>query len=949
MSRGAVLRRVAGKEISLFFGSPVAWLFLAAFAAVTLFVFFWVETFFARNVADVRPLFQWLPVLLIFLCSALTMRMWSEERGRGTLEHVLTQPVGISRFVFGKFCACLILLALALLATLPLPVTVGLMADLDWGPVLAGYIAALLLGSTYLSIGLFVSASTDNPIVSLIGAVALCGTLYLLGSPLLTGFFDDSTGAWLRALGSGSRFESICRGVIDIRDLFYYLSLTGTFLTLNVYALERERWSRARSRRHRYWRGITALLVLNLLLANVWLQRVPGLRLDITEGRLYSLSEPTREFLQRLKEPLLIRGYFSSRTHPQLAPLVPQLKDLVREYEEVAGGRVRVEFIDPAQHPELEREAVEQYGLRATPFQVSDRHQSSLVNAWFHILVRYGGEAETLDFSDLIEVRTAANAPAEVRLRNPEYDLTRAIRDVLYSYRAGGRLFEGIDAPVELVGYVSDPALLPPLLQNYREAINTQLQQIAADSGGRFSFRFVEPGAGDGDVARRIENEWGFEPLTTALDEEREFYFYLTLEDEHQVVQLPTDEFDPADFRNTLEAGLRRFSRGFTRTVALAVPRGPGGAPQPAPNVPTFSQLERVITRDYSIRMEQLEDGSVTPEADILAVVAPHELGQRALYAIDQFLMRGGTVVLATSPWTADQSGGEWRLRPWPSGLDEWLAHHGLHIGEALVMDAQNSPIPAPLIRRAGEHAFRDVQLVDYPYFVNLRPPGLDPDHPVTAGLPQLTMGWASPVDVKRGEQQRLTTLLRSSGEAWLSSSTDITPLADEAGRPTFYGQGQKMSRTLGVIVQGRFHSWFADRSPPQPPANGDTGSARTTELQPLVKHSPLSARIILFASNDFLDDQMFNAVVAGSGTQYHGALELFMNTLDWSLQDSSLLGIRSRGHFNRTLPPMDDRARTVLEYFNYALALGWLGLLGLVHWLCAALRKRRYRKVLEL
>ena len=134
---------------------------------------------------------------------------------------------------------------------------------------------------------------------------------------------------------------------------------------------------------------------------------------------------------------------------PRLRPELPAFADVLA---------------DAAQHPELEREAVEQYGLRATPFQVSDRHQSSLVNAWFHILVRYGGEAETLDFSDLIEVRTAANAPAEVRLRNPEYDLTRAIRDVLYSYRAGGRLFEGIDAPVELVGYVSDPALLPPLL-----------------------------------------------------------------------------------------------------------------------------------------------------------------------------------------------------------------------------------------------------------------------------------------------------------------------------------------------------------------------------------------------------------------------------------------------------------------------------------------------------
>jgi ABC-2 type transport system permease protein len=158
MSTRSVSRRVAQKEMRLFFGSPVAWLFLAVFAAVTLFVFFWVEAWFARNIADVRPLFEWMPLLLIPLSAALTMRMWSEERRTGTLEHVLIQPVGIWRFVLGKFLACFGLLLLALLATLPLPVSASLMADLDWGPVGAGYLATALLGAAYLSIGLFVSS-----------------------------------------------------------------------------------------------------------------------------------------------------------------------------------------------------------------------------------------------------------------------------------------------------------------------------------------------------------------------------------------------------------------------------------------------------------------------------------------------------------------------------------------------------------------------------------------------------------------------------------------------------------------------------------------------------------------------------------------------------------------------------------------------------------------------
>ncbi len=121
MLHDRLVSRIANKELALFFASPVAYLFLGSFAAVSLFVFFWGEAFFARNIADVRPLFEWMPILLIFLSSALTMRMWSEERRTGTLEYVLTLPVPLWRFVLGKFRACVVLLALALLVTLPLP------------------------------------------------------------------------------------------------------------------------------------------------------------------------------------------------------------------------------------------------------------------------------------------------------------------------------------------------------------------------------------------------------------------------------------------------------------------------------------------------------------------------------------------------------------------------------------------------------------------------------------------------------------------------------------------------------------------------------------------------------------------------------------------------------------------------------------------------------------
>ena len=944
--------RVAQKELRLFFSSPVAWLFLGTFIAVSLFVFFWVEAFFARNIADVRPLFEWLPVLLIFLAAALTMRLWSEERSRGTLEHILTQPVPLWQFVLGKFLACTALLLMALAATLPLPLTVAAIANLDWGPVLAGYLAAALLGCAYLSIGLFVSARSANGMVSLMGSVLLCGLLYVLGSPLLTGFFNDNTATLLRLLGSGSRFDSITRGVIDLRDLYYYLAVCAGFLALNVYSLDRLRWAReARHPRHRLWHAGVTLLLINLLLGGIWLQQLPSLRADVTEGRLYSISSPTRDLLDQVSEPLLIRGYFSERTHPLLAPLVPQIKDLLKEYAVVGGDRVQVEFVDPADNPEMERKANETYGIDATPFQVADRYQSALVNAYFHVLVSYGGEHETLGFADLIEVKATGGSQPEVALRNPEFDITRAIRDVLYTYRAGGNLFQQLDRPVRLTGYVSADDRLPELLVNYRDAIEETLQAQIARADGRFSVEFVEPEAGDGAVAERIIDEWGFQPMLASLDDPREFFFYLTLEDDHQVVQLPTGAFDPESFEQTLEAGLKRFASSFTKTIALVFPEQDGGrVPGMAPAAHTFQTLEREVSRDYSILREDLSDGEVDASADLLVVLAPENLADTAVYAIDQFLMRGGTVVLGTSAFSIEARGGDLRMREVDSGLDSWLTRQGIDIAPEMVLDPRHRAYPVPVMRRVGGYEFRDMQFVDYPYFIDVREEGLNPQHPITAGLPNLALAWASPVAVTRSDSAvSYEWLLRSSPGAWRSSARNVMPGAADVGAAA--DDAPRRRETLGVLLQGRFQSAF--EQPPGREIRADAGieenaaAAGSQRIRSHLGQSSDAARLIVVGSNNFASDQVLSGLVAASGTQFLGPVELVMNSLDWALTDGNLLQIRSRAHFNRTLPPMDDSAQARLEYLNYAAGLLLLALFALVHWLRQRRRRLYWREVL--
>ncbi len=962
--RPDTVKQIARKELTLFFASPVGYLFILAFLAVTLFVFFWGEAFFARNVADVRPMFEWMPVLLIFLSAALTMRMWSEERRTGTLEFVATLPVTGWEFVTGKFVACLTLLVIALLLTLPLPISVSLIADLDWGPVLAGYLAAVLLGGAYLAIGLFVSARTDSQIVSLIVASFACGIFYLVGNPVLTDLVGGRLADLLRALGSGSRFESITRGVLDVRDLYYYVSLAAVFLALNVYSLEVQRWAGdGAGPRHRWWRLGTGLLVANLLVGNVWLGQLTALRVDVTEGRIYSISDATRNYLAQLREPLLIRGYFSSKTHPLLAPLVPQMRDLLTEFEVAGQGRVRVEIVDPATDPELEDEANTKYGIRPVPFQVADRYQSSLVNSYFDVLISYGDEYEVLGFRDLIEVKMVSETEMDVQLRNPEYDLTRSIKKALYGFQGGSSIFANLRAPVKFVGYLSADERLPEALVGYRDVLESTLESLGAEAGERFSAELLDPEAGDGALAEEIREKYGFQPMAASLFDVNQFYFYMVLTDGNTVVQVPLpDALSEEATRRSIEEALKRFASGLLKTVALVAPEAPSpmmGMPRP-PGANQYQQLRDFLQSDFNVISTDLSDGVVPEEADLLMVVDPENLGEKALFAVDQFLMKRGTVTLATAPFAASLSQQSLVATRRTSGLEPWLDHLGIAVEPSMVMDPQNAAFPAPVTRQVGGFSFQELIMLDYPYFIDVRPPGLNEDIGVTAGLPQLTITWSSPIDVdpEQNGQRTVTPLLQSSAGSWLSGDTDIMPRIDDRGLSGFAPEGPTGPRTLAVLIEGRFDSYFAGRPSPllvEEESDADASehvdhedtdiSAATLDeeaevatedrlgiVSSVIERSPESARLFVFASNGFLSDQILQLVGSAEGTIYGNSVQLMANVVDWSLEDRSLLEIRSRGHFNRTLPPLEAGEQAVVETANYALALLGIGLVFLWH-----------------
>lgn len=217
---------IARRELTGYFASPVAYVFIVIFLLLAGFFTFNVGKFFLRNEASLNSFFMWHPWLYLFLVPAVGMRLWAEERRVGTIELLLTLPVTAWQAIVGKFLASWLFLGLALFLTFPLVFTVAYLGDPDLGAVFCGYVGSFLMGGAYLSVSCITSALTRNQVVSFILSVVGCLFLILAGWPPVT---DELTWApaWLLELVSAfsvmPHFEGFQRGVLDSRDLLYFL------------------------------------------------------------------------------------------------------------------------------------------------------------------------------------------------------------------------------------------------------------------------------------------------------------------------------------------------------------------------------------------------------------------------------------------------------------------------------------------------------------------------------------------------------------------------------------------------------------------------------------------------------------------------------------------------------------------------------------------------------
>lgn len=232
---------IGKREIASMFNSPIAYFVGVVFLTAIGAIFFWGTDFFDVGQASMREFFIWVPRLFILILPALTMRLVAEEKRTGSLELLITMPIRDVEVILGKLLGAFVFVLVLLGLTLAYPIAISKLGPLDWGPVKGGYLGLVLLSLAYLGVGVMTSCWTKNQIVAFILALTMCGLLYWIDD--LAGAFWEGMRDTVAFISFQAHFQNIAKGVLDTRDILFYLSVTVFTVTVATFSLDSRRWT----------------------------------------------------------------------------------------------------------------------------------------------------------------------------------------------------------------------------------------------------------------------------------------------------------------------------------------------------------------------------------------------------------------------------------------------------------------------------------------------------------------------------------------------------------------------------------------------------------------------------------------------------------------------------------------------------------------------------------
>lgn len=418
---------IARRELKALFDNPAGFVLLIVFLVVNAFLYF--RAAYLTNSATLRPMLDMLPWLLLFFVPAVAMRTLAEDTRGGQLEVVLSQPITELQLLLGKYLGAVFFLWVAILLTVPIPIGLWLGAELSWGPILAQYVGSMLLAAGLAGVGVWASCMTRSQITAFIVAVAVMFVLVLVGlNPLVVGL-PPQLGAIAARLGVLAHFDGISRGVIDLRDAVYFLSLAAIFLTLAYGVLFGRKLAAGHGPVQRLRFGVL-LLVAVLIVANLLGSHIGG-RIDLTPGRAYTLAPATKTLVGGLDDIVTIKLFASSELPAEVALMKRDLDDMLGDLRSAGKGKIRIVERDPGANAEARTEA-QRLGIQPVQFNVVGKSELQVKEGFLGLVVQYADASEAIPFvrrTDDLEYRLASAIRGLTRTKKPLVGVVVAMDD----------------------------------------------------------------------------------------------------------------------------------------------------------------------------------------------------------------------------------------------------------------------------------------------------------------------------------------------------------------------------------------------------------------------------------------------------------------------------------------------------------------------------------------
>lgn len=394
------------KDLKGYFDQPTGYILIVVFAALLSYWFF--QSALLAREASLRDLFTVefaidhpsMPWLLTIFVPAATMRLLAEEQRDGTLEILLTQPIRGWIVLVAKFAAGLIFVTIAIMSTAGIPIALMTAGDIDEGAVISQYIGSIFLSAALVAIGLFTSSLTRNQIVAFILGLTVSMVIMVMGLDIVATSLPSRASILLQSLSPITHFSSIGRGIIDLRDILYFLALISTFLSATFLIIRSKTLSHHSAQFRNLQLGVLGLIVLSLLVG--WFGTSIKGRIDLTEDKLFSLSEGSQQIIQALDDVLTLELYESANPPIQVSLISRDVKDFLEDFAANSDGKVEL-IKRYADRDEESARRAQLAGVPPVQFNVQSQGELQIKTGYLGLVLTYLDRREVIPFVSSVD------------------------------------------------------------------------------------------------------------------------------------------------------------------------------------------------------------------------------------------------------------------------------------------------------------------------------------------------------------------------------------------------------------------------------------------------------------------------------------------------------------------------------------------------------------------